>query len=288
MQKLKLVTWNVGFGGMGSEAEIAMDGGKKLIPSSFSQIRKNMKGIQETVESHPADIFLLQEISHGSILNYWHNLESRVQNALSEFSSKFVSNFKFPFFLRILRNEHGLSTFVHNEHEVTRTQSVPYKKSEAYYRIFHRKDYFLATHVTPENGEPIVVINTHLSSFDKGGIIRKSQCREIINFANKLHKDGNKVIIGADWNMHLRGESILNRYETKFPEEYLLEGWTINYCEQTPTVRSTNKPYDKQTSTTATIDGFICSPGVSVNSVQALDFEFKHSDHNPVEITIEY
>lgn len=293
MQKLKIVTWNIGFGAMGAEAEVKMDGGSRLIPSSRAHIKKNMQGIIEFVRGHDADVFLLQEVSFGSVLNYWHNVERHIRKALETFRIEFASNFKFPLWLRFLRNEHGMSTYVHPRHDFSLIAMRRFSISEIYYSIFYRKDRFITTLVTPEGGPPIAVINSHLASFDADGAIRKQQCKELLEYVYELHDEGYRVIIGADWNMRMAPDELTEpasdeRYRFDFPRELLRDGWSVHTCVGTPTVRSANVPYQKGNCSTAVIDGFVCSPLISVEHVDAVDLDFQYSDHNPVEITVCY
>lgn len=296
VKKLTIVTWNVGFGGMGAEAEMAMDGGSRIIPSSARSVIKNIRGIQKIIRKQEADVFLLQEISHGSLLNHWYDIERRIRKVLQGFEGKFIPNFRVPLLpFQFLRNEHGLGTFVHPDHTVTKTESYAYKKSETYYGFVRRHDYLLATFLEPKNGGPIVIINTHLASFDEGGAIRTKQCEEVLAYAKELYETGHNVVIGADWNMLLQDkfidEAAKDRYAKalcKFPVESLPDGWTMQCCETHPTVRAASTPYCKNSSVTASIDGFVCSPGVTVESVRTLNYNFQWSDHNPVELVVSY
>lgn len=293
VQKLKVITWNIGFGAMGAEAEVKMDGGSRLIPSSRAHVKKNMQGIIEFVRGHDADVFLLQEVSFGSVLNHWYNVERHIRKALETFRIEFASNFKFPLWLRFLRNEHGISTYVHPRNDFSLITTRRFSISEIYYAIFRRRDRFITTLVTPEGGPSIAVINTHLSSFDADGAIRKQQCKELLDYAYGLHADGHRVVIGADWNMRIAPDELDSpaqdvRYRYDFPRELLRDGWSIHTCVGTPTVRSGNEPYHKGSSSTAIIDGFVCSPLITVEHVDAVDLDFQYSDHNPVEIVISY
>lgn len=289
MHTLKIVTWNVGFGGMGKEADIKMAGGRRYIPSSFFAVRRNIHGIKEAIANHDADVFLLQEISRGSLLNYWHNLEKYVVRSLKDFTYSFAPNFKIPLMTKFLRNEHGLSTYMNSKYKDIRYEIIRYKKSETYYKVFKRKDSFLASYITL-NGKKLAVINTHLASFDANTDIKMEQCEEVLQYGNILYKKGYEVVIGADWNMNLKrtksSEECKNLTNISFPTEKLPQGWQLSFSEETPSVRATNNGYIKGKTGTAIIDGFVCSPGVSIQEIHALDFGFTNSDHNPIEIVV--
>ena len=96
------------------------------------------------------------------------------------------------------------------------------------------------------------------------------------------------MVIGADWNLLLTPEGKMSTPSFDFPTELLPVDWSIHTCNKVPTVRSAEKPYERGSNFTAVIDGFVCSPGIVVEEVRALDLDFQHSDHNPVEIIVSY
>ena len=65
---LDLLTWNIGYGGLGAESDffyadgrILFSGGMMIRPSE-TLVRKNTDGTLKTIKDHPADIILLQEV----------------------------------------------------------------------------------------------------------------------------------------------------------------------------------------------------------------------------------
>ncbi|PCH91945.1 hypothetical protein COB80_01125 [Candidatus Kaiserbacteria bacterium] len=294
MKRLKILTWNLGYGAMGAEADVSFEGGKNIIPSSKKAIVKNISGIQKVLEKSKADVFLLQELSSGSLLNRWHNIRHAVQHVLPRHSRNMVSNFSLPLFFDFLRNEHGLGTFVKEKLNIHRKHSSPLAGGELYYKVIRRFDYALTTFVETGDGKVVAFINTHLSSFDIRGTVRIEQFKQLIAYVKKLTKNGYSVVIGADWNMHAgkvnfskdSDKKQYEKYTHDFPYHLLGDGWTSHFAPNTPTLRAANRPYKKGESTTATVDGFICSPDIQVDSITTLDLDFEHSDHNPVEIVV--
>ena len=143
--------------------------------------------------------------------------------------------------------------------------------------------------------KPIAFVNTHLSSFDTYGAMRIAQFLELMKYVKKLSKAGYAVIVGADWNMNTGKYNFIGTDESQyrnhihdFPTHLLPKGWSAHFTHDIPTVRTANRPYIKGTSTTATIDGFICSPEINVEQIQTLDLHFENSDHNPVEMIVSY
>jgi len=293
--QLKILTWNLGFGAMGANAEVSFEGGRHLIPSSGGDICRNIIGIQNTLTDSQADVYLLQELSSGSILNRWHNIRRAIHNALPEHSRSSVSNFSLPLYFDFLRNEHGMGTYVKKPLTIDRRHTKLFKNSDRYYRIFPRLDFALTSTVKVKGKKALALVNTHLSSFDTYGAMRISQFLELMEYVKKLSKHGYAVVIGADWNMNSGKYNFVgedeNQYHSQihdFPTHLLPHGWTTHFTHDVPTVRAGNRPYTNGKSTTATIDGFICSPEIQVENIKTFDLQFEHSDHNPVEMIISY
>lgn len=59
---VSILTWNVGYAGLGEESDFFMDGGKQVRAPSKAVVEKNMDGIVSTVEALDADFTFLQEI----------------------------------------------------------------------------------------------------------------------------------------------------------------------------------------------------------------------------------
>ena len=59
---VSILTWNVGYAGLGEESDFFMDGGKQVRAPSKAIVEKNMGGIVSTVKELDADFMFLQEI----------------------------------------------------------------------------------------------------------------------------------------------------------------------------------------------------------------------------------
>ena len=105
------------------------------------------------------------------------------------------------------------------------------------------------------------------------------------------YEAGNYVIAGGDFNQRIEGFG--NNYPIIDPsfwqpgaisQDVLPAGWNFAFSDETPTCRLLNKPYDAEDPDTQyyVIDGFLCSPNVTVERVSVVDAGFAFSDHNPV------
>jgi len=105
----------------------------------------------------------------------------------------------------------------------------------------------------------------------------------------KEYNNGNYVVVAGDFNMtfpeidntnNTKGEYIV----TSFSDSFLPEGWSYGVDKSISTFRLRDVAYDKETSFTSIVDGFIVSPNVTIKSTKTIDTEFKHSNHNPVKM----
>ena len=110
------------------------------------------------------------------------------------------------------------------------------------------------------------------------------------------YSKGNYVIVGGDFNHDIANTSEM--YETtqnipdwvyKLDKEDLPEHYDFAAASDDPSCRSTDIPYVKGVNYSVTLDGFIVSDNVEVESVTNLingvSADFKHSDHNPATLT---
>ena len=72
---LKIVTWNIGYGGLGGNMDFFYDGGTRIRDTKARSL-ENLKGILAEMKALDADIYLLQEVE---ILLYEHNRVNALQ-----------------------------------------------------------------------------------------------------------------------------------------------------------------------------------------------------------------
>jgi len=102
------------------------------------------------------------------------------------------------------------------------------------------------------------------------------------------------VIIGGDWNSVLPGVRLDQFSSTEKPSEYVKvlpqdafpEGWHWGVATDHPTNRQASAPYVAGQTFVTTIDGFLASPNVEVESVKAIPEQFKDSDHEPDTVSV--
>src|SRR4030042_4333119 len=77
-----VLSWNLGFGGLGEDAEFYPDGGRWLIPSLRRDVLRYVRGIGAFLGNAGADLFLLQEAARPSAVNHRGGLLAAVEKSL--------------------------------------------------------------------------------------------------------------------------------------------------------------------------------------------------------------
>ena len=86
-----VLSWNVGYGGLGEESDFFMDGGT-MVRSDSQLVTKNFTGIQSFLSETNSDFILLQEVDSDSKRSYGLDEVSKLQAKLGR-SSAYALNF---------------------------------------------------------------------------------------------------------------------------------------------------------------------------------------------------
>ena len=292
-EPISLITWNLGYGGLGEESTFIADGGKSILPPSKQIVAKNIKNIAAFLRQNPADIILLQEAAQKSRLIFNLDLWQEITNNLSEYNHSHTPTVKVPWFPiigrlitgnAILSNVKPGSMFRHN---------LPLEE-KGILGIFQQKYNFMSARFDlPDSDRQFVVVNLHLAAFDEGGIIRKKQLKKLKDFMLSEYEKGNFVVVGGDWNHSLTETNFPSTTSEKYlfwihelPADFTPDGWQWAFDPNVPTVRTLERPYSPGENYTCIIDGFLLSPNLDLLSVTGFDLQFRFSDHQPIRIEL--
>lgn len=301
-KKITLFDWNIGYAGLGKDEDFFMDGGKSVRQNSKKVVQNYLKGIQETIASHPADIVFLQEIDIKSHRTWKINQFNEIQKSLN-YGGAYALNFKcnyVPFPLPpIGRVESGVATFTNYEtiDAERRSLPVPFKWPV---RIANLKRCMLVTRIPLYNngektGQELVLVDFHLEAFDNGEA-KIAQTKALKEFIVSEYEKGNYVISGGDFNQRFPGSTAYpilsdkNWHPGQLDSDALDEGWQFVFDDSKPTCRANGAPYNDENAREHNwqyyvIDGFLISPNVQKISINVLDEDFQNSDHNPIFMT---
>ncbi len=287
-----VLTWNVGYCALGKEADFFLDGGHESRGKSKAVVVNHMENVADFIDSISPDFCFIQEIDRKATRTFNQDEYKYFTERFKNYSSTFAVNYKtlwvpVPIYKPMGRVLGGLAIFSKYRPYSAVRYSFPGNYSWPV-RLFQLDRCFIAIRYKLKNNE-LVVINLHLSAFDKGGFLRKKQLGYLKKYILKEYKKGNYVLVGGDWNHILPGVDlkaingkIIPGDVPFFPKDWIPEGWNM-VCDPTvPTNRSNNHPYIKGKNTVTIIDGFLLSPNIKLISVKGIDLQFRDSDHNPV------
>ena len=156
---------------------------------------------------------------------------------------------------------------------------------------------YTVSRVPMENGKELVLYAVHLSAYTSDGVIANEQAEMLLSDMQSEYEKGNYCICGGDFNKDLLGnsEEVFGvsagdyTWAQPLPEE-LFRGKNITLVppldpeNPVPSCRNADAPYHEG-QYVVTVDGFLVSDNVIVNSATVIDTGFAYSDHNPITMT---
>lgn len=309
-----VMTYNTGFGAYSPDYSFFMDTGvmddgtevvgKYAKGRDKADVKKNVDGQAEIIKSADADFYFLQEVDEKADRSYGINMKSVFSAAFENRSATYAENFHtanlfYPFNDPIGRTDAGILTLSSYNIQSAVRRSFPL--TDNFIDKLFDLDRCFAVHYLPLEGSDkfLVLINLHMSAYDKGGAVRAQQLEMLNGVLKEERAKGNYVVAGGDFNHCLiadyfeSDEQALSHFESRqqVPEwvknsvlhnSELAEGFRIASDKDVATCRGADIPYEKGVNYTNTIDGFIVSDNVEVVAVNTLNTEYAFSDHNPV------
>ena len=296
--EVSILSWNIGYAGLGEESDFFMDGGKQTRAPSKAVVEKNMDGIVTTVQSMAADFTFLQEIDAGPSTHAYGIEEAGRLRTETQLDSAHALNYKCAFvpypIPPIGRVNTGLMTL--STAPIASAERIalpsPFKWPVS---VANLKRCLMPVYIDLEGTDAqLVLVNLHLEAYDDGEG-KAAQTAALTSFLEQEYAKGNYVIAGGDFNQTFPGG--LDKYPIKnddlwtpgiLDDSMLPDGWHFAYDTSVPSCRLDNQPYDAESEATQhyVIDGFILSPNVELTGVQTQNDGFRFSDHNPVLLII--
>lgn len=291
-----IVTWNIGYAGLGADMDFFYDGGRR-VRDTRGQTRANLENIIATLKDIDADIMLLQEVDLSSRRSYGMDQAAVIEDAFPGYTAIVGLNYKAWFVPVPLRDpmgkvRSGVMTLSRFRPADAKRYDYPSRFGFPQ-RMFNLKRGVLSTRFITYTGDTVMVNNTHNTAYDRGGM-RTAEMRFLGDMLLDAASRGTMSVTGGDWNQYPpqyvpSQEELANEYfvPEKADGKYFSSFADFVYDPSAPTLRYLDKPYSQGDVTTVT-DFFIVSRGVRLLSVRTLDLGFENSDHNPVVLTIAF
>ncbi|MBR1810335.1 MAG: endonuclease/exonuclease/phosphatase family protein [Clostridia bacterium] len=300
---LKVMTWNIGYGALGDNADFFMDGGSMVNTADEARVQTNMAEIISEINNVAPDLLMLQETDRDSKRSHHVDELQKIQSETAgDYAVTFANNFKVAFLPYpvppIGKVDSGLATF--STYPVSEAERIQLPIPFAWpIRMANLKRCLLVNRIPfADSDKELVLVNLHLEAYDDGEGKAK-QTAMLLEILNAEAEKGNYVIAGGDFN-----QIFSNADTAAYPaqagkwqageidaEVFTADGWQLLMDASVPSCRSLDQSYegaDKAAFQYYLIDGFIVSANVTVNTCATQDLHFVCTDHNPVlmEVTL--
>ena len=296
---LTLMSWNIGYGALGDNADFFMDGGKGVITADKARLESNLTGIWAEIEAQAPDILLTQEIDRDARRSGHTDQIAYLQQKLNGYTHAYANNYKVAFvpypWPPLGKVDSGMATF--SALAVNRAERLQLPISFSWpVRLANLKRGLLITRLPVQGSQKeLVVINLHLEAYDDGAG-KIAQTKMLAEILEREAAQGHYVVAGGDFNQ-IFSTADAGRYpaqEGKWAAGQIdvsqIQGdWQFLMDENVPSCRSLDQPYqgaDHSGFLYYLIDGFIVSGNLQVDFLGTQDLDFVCSDHNPVILKI--
>lgn len=299
-KKLQITSWNIGFAAYLQDYSFFMDGGKESRARSEESVIENMDNIAGALQDQDSDLYLIQEVDYDSTRTYKVDQRKILRDAFRGYSYTFAQNYNSSYILYPFNSPHGankagLVTLCDYKISTSIRRSLPIQTNIAKFMDLDRC--YDIMRIPAEGGRDLVLINLHLSAYTTDPTIADKQLDMIYEEIAQERMKGNYVICGGDFNKDLIGDcgacfGVKGEEQSwckPFKRENLPDGFSLivpyDKKENIPSNRVADAPYDPKTTFCTTLDGFIVSDNVEVVKAGTVQYEFKYSDHNPVNMS---
>ena len=300
-ESYSIMTYNIGFGAYQPDYSFFMDGGKSSWGKDRESVTQAVCGAAQLVESVDPDFVLLQEVDRDGTRSYHIDELELLNQYIRGYYYTYAQNYDSPFLFFPPWEPHGANKaglVTYSRAEITETMRRSLPISESFSKFVDLDRCYSIARIPVKEGKMLCIYNMHMSAYGSSDEIRTGQLSMLYEDMEADYGAGNYVICGGDFNHNLRTENQENAPEWAhlFPRESLPEGFrmALDEAESEEAVahnscRNANEPYNEDTTYTVTLDGFIISDNVIVDSYEHMDCGYRFSDHDPVvmEFTLE-
>lgn len=292
LSTFSLMSWNMGYSGLGKEMDFFYDGGEMVRATKKRYEKYLNENISILQMQSNVDFIFLQEVDVDSKRSYHKNQAVLIRQALPKFEYSFAKNYEVGFVPIPPTNPMGkvnagimsmsrFSAFSAKRHAYPNIASWPDK-------LFLLDRCFIVSRYKVDEKE-LVLINTHNSYYVNEDSLRMIELNILKEVLIEEYQKGNYVIAGGDWNklppINVNELGIekgrIQADVSHIDPDFLPIEWQWAFDPNTPTNRELNTAYTDQ-SKLSIIDYFVCSPNVEIISKKTIDLNFENSDHNPV------
>ena len=317
-------TYNIGFGAYSQDFTFFLDTGYDeegnetcgyySKAKSKDDVLFNTTGAIKTITDLNVDFALFQEVDTSSTRSYKINQNEMIKGSFDLYDSTFAVNFHSAYLPYPLYDMHGIANAglaTLSRYQIQSAKRYEYTISDSLSKLFDLDRCFSENIIKIEGSDKVLhIVNSHMSAYDKGGVIRAKQIQQLNDFMQVCKDKGDYVIIGGDFNHDLLTNNPNFSYTTTnmpfyvnkkapdwvsffFNEEGktdFIDGYRIVTSDNHPTCRNNDMEWEIGKTYTCVVDGYIVSDNISVELIQNVQTKngkkgidgFAYSDHEPV------
>ena len=193
----QVLSWNIGYAGLGDNMDFFYDGGKK-VRDSYERVLINLDSILTFLKRNSVkDFILLQEVDQKSKRSY--SIDEIDSISQLGFHSAFALNYKVQFVPVPPSSPMGQV----KSGIVSLSKYLPEKSTRYGYpgmfglpsRLFNLRRCMLVNRYPTDSGKEFILINTHMSAFDDGSL-KKQEMQYLKEFILAEYAKGNYIVVG--------------------------------------------------------------------------------------------
>lgn len=189
-EEIVIASYNIGYGGTDRSEDFYMCGGKGTSLVQKSIVQRNIKHISEEIMNIDSNILLLQEVDSNSKRSGYMNQTQIIRNILKNMDSVSAYTHKSEFIPIPLKEpmgkiESSIMTFSEFKIDESKRFKLP-DNIKWPTKGFKHDRAILESILLTENGKELIIVNIHLSAFDKDAKVRREQL-EFINAHIESH-----------------------------------------------------------------------------------------------------
>lgn len=213
---LTLTTYNIGFGAYSPDYTFFRDkgydkDGKKTSGTygkgiSREDVEKNTNGSISVIQELQSDFYAIQEVDIDADRSYHINQKEEIENSRNGYDNTFAVNFDSAYLCYPLNDPHGKSKSgraTYSKYQIQESERKEYTIATGFSKFFDLDRCFTVNRRKRKDGKEFVLINSHRSAYDEGGVIRDTQIKELHSFRKSEAEKGNYVIAAGDFNHDL-------------------------------------------------------------------------------------
>ncbi len=298
-KRYTVLSYNIGFGAYEDDYGFFMDGGTESWAWSEERLTANVDAIAAFLARQKANFYLLQEVDIDSTRSYHVDERQPIYQALPGMSHVFAQNYDSPFLMYPLTQPHGASKsglLTFSPAAISSAKRVELPIESSVMKLVDLDRCYSVSRIPVDDSKELILYNLHLSAYTSDGTIATEQLKLLLADMQAEYEAGNWCVAGGDFNKDLLGDSAVwfgeadQDYSWAQPiPDGIFDGYDVTLAAPldedapVPSCRNADSAYHEG-QYVLTVDGFMVSKNVAVESAEVIDTGFRWSDHNPVKM----